>query len=1005
MFDPRKSAIKTIRQLRRHMNIFNKGAQNVLTLILEGRLSVPYHSPFMVVHEGKVFKLRRYLDHGDVPKKNDRPVILLIPPLMLASEIYDMSPELSAVNFLKAQGADVWLVDFGAPEIEKDGMNRTLDDHIVGISNAVDHVREFIGKDVHLAGYSQGGIFAYLTAAYRKNAGLSSVITFGSPVDIHRNIPNIRNDVAQHIIQKGSKILTTPIKFLNGISGALSSAGFKILSVQKEVQQILQFFFILHDRNALERREIQRRFLAGEGFVAWPGPAFRTFVDDLVVNNRLASGGMIINHSTTSLSDINIPILYFVGSRDTFGRPPSVRSIQKTAVNAKIFEMELNAGHFGLVVGTKSLNITWPVVFQWMTHLDNGQTVENFQPEKSEKSIPFEKSTIGPLYDLATDIIDALWNRIGDVSIDLAEMMDVLRWQLPRLAKIWHLKDSAGAMSIAQAVSEKAQTLPHSPFLLWEGTAYTYEQFDTQANLVLSSMIQCGIKPGMHVGIYMNNHPHFLMTVVAINRVGAVAVLLNHDARGQSLNQALSAGHVEKLIIDTNHIKAIDTDIQLDSIFVLGDIDEILPDHMTHLNPFMSQDWETVESPYPLNPGFADDTAMLIFTSGTTGLPKAVKITNRRWCLAGLASAAGGNLKPRDTIYCCLPLYHSSAMLILVGGALVGGSRLAIAPRFSMTSFWNDIRKYGATVVGYIGEMCRYLLNAPAHEKDTKHSVRLFMGNGMQKNVWDGILQRFNPQRILEFYASTEGNMILANLNGKKVGSVGRPVYDPGRVVLIKYDIINGDIIKDANGQVVPCAVKEPGILIARIDKSHPVGYFDGYVDDDETQKTILRDVFSPGDAWFVSGDLLKRDKDGDYWYVDRIGDTFRWKSENISTKLVENILADISFVSSAAVYGVKLPDREGRIGVAALELAAGKRFNGKALYHHVQGNLSKSAHPRVIRIVNAIKKTDTLRVIKYHLQKEGINPTNVHDPLYRYEQDLKDYVPLTSWDYPQTLD
>jgi len=1004
MFNPRKNIIKTIRQMRKQATIASKAGHNIMSLLIEGRLSVPYLSPFMVVHEEKVFKLRRYLDHGDVSKQDDRPVIILIPPLMLASEIYDMSPELSAVNFLKSQGADVWLVDFGAPEFQEDGMKRSLDDHIVGVSNAVDHVRDFVGKDVHLAGYSQGGIFAYLTAAYRKSEGLSSVITFGSPVDIHKNLPRIRNDVAQHIIQTGSKILTTPIKLLNGVSGVISSTGFKVLSAQKEVEQIFQFFSILHDRSALERREIQRRFLAGEGFVAWPGPAFRKFVDDLVVHNRMISGGMIINQRATSLSDIHIPILYFVGSRDTFGRPPSVRSIHQAALNAQIFEMELNAGHFGLVVGTKSLNITWPVVYQWINELDNGKTVDQFKPQQTEQTAaytPFDQNYTGPFYDVAMDIINGIWNRIGDVSVEFSEMIDVLRWQLPRLAKIWQLKDNAVAMSIAQAVTDKAASYPRSPFLLWEGTAYSYADFDQKVNRVLSALIECGFKPGMHVGIFMNNHPNFLVTLVAINRMGAVAVLLNQDAKGHSLIQALKAGNVEKMIIDRSHIEIVDSDFQLDGIYALGEIDNLLPNYISHLDDFMISDLTSFESPYPLNPGFADETAILIFTSGTTGFPKAVKITNRRWCLAALASAAGGNLKPRDTIYCCLPLYHSSAMLILVGGAVVSGARLAIAPRFSVTSFWNDVRKYGATVVGYIGEMCRYLLNAPPHEKDTQHSVRLFMGNGMQKNVWQGIKQRFKPYRILEFYASTEGNMILANLNGKKVGSVGRPVYDPGRVVLIKYDIINGQILKDKNDKVIPCGVNEPGLLIARIDKSHPVGYFDGYVNDDETQKTILRDVFASGDAWFVSGDLLKRDKDGDYWYVDRIGDTFRWKSENISTKLVENIIAELPFVSSAAVYGVKLPDREGRLGVAAIELLPNMEFDGKAMFGYVKKHLSKSAHPRVIRIVEKMKKTDTLRVVKYHLQKEGINPTNIHDPLYRYDQETQNYVSLTSWDYP----
>jgi len=1008
MIPPTKKVVKTIRQLQRYIHYVRKGTQNVLTLLWEGRFSVPYHAPFMVVYEEPVFKLRRYLDHGDVQQKDDKPAILLIPPLMLASEIYDMSPELSAVSFLKSQGADVWLIDFGAPEEEKDGMKRTLDDHIIAVSHAIDQIQTFVNKNIHLAGYSQGGIFAYLTAAYRKNKGLISIITFGSPVDIHRNLPNIRNDVAQQIIHKCSYFLTVPIRFLNGISGALSSTGFKLLSAQKEVKNFFEFFSILDDRDALKRREIQRRFLGGEGFVAWPGPAMRRFVDDLIINNRMFAGGLVIDNHAISLSDIQIPILYFVGSRDTFGRPASVRAINKAAVSAKIYEMELNAGHFGLVVGTKSLNITWPVVFQWMSFLDEGGDVSQFIPINTDNrliNLSFENNNISPLYDLVTNFIDIIWNRMGNVWLEFAEMIDVMRWQLPRLAKIWQLKDNAGAMSIAQALTEQAQTLPKSVFLLWEGRSYTYSQFDDQVNQLLTALIQLEFTPGMHVGVYMNSHPNFLISVVALNRMGACAVLLNKDLRGQSLNQALMVSHVEKLIIDASHVNVIDDDILVDATYIYGDIDFPVPAHMMHLDRYVQTDLERFESPYPLNPGFADDIAMLIFTSGTTGLPKPVKITNRRWCLAALASAAGGNLKPRDTIYCCLPLYHASAMLIVIGGAIIGGSRLAISPRFSVSTFWDEVRKYGVTVVGYIGEMCRYLISLPENEKDQQHSVRLFMGNGMQKNVWETVLKRFNPSQIIEFYASTEGNMILANLSGKKIGSVGRPVYDTRRIMLIQYDIVNGKIVTDTHGKVIPCKTNETGVLIARIDKSHPVGYFDGYLDENETKRTIIHDVFTPGDAWFVSGDLLKRDKDGDYWYVDRIGDTFRWKSENISTSLVENVLANVPFVANVAVYGVKLPKREGRIGVAALEIRHGMTFDGQILYDHVCKHLSKSARPRAIRIVQKLHTTDTMKVIKYHLQNQGINPMEIKDSLYRYAPGSKNYVPLTLWDYPHSLD
>src|SRR6185369_16079259 len=314
----------------------------------------------------RVYRLRRY---ERVPDAGVTPVgapLLLVPPLMVASEVYDISPDVSAVAYLTRQGVDVWLVDFGAPEREEGGMDRTLDDHVRAVSQAIERVRQATGHDVHLAGYSQGGMFCYQAASFRKGAGLASIITMGSPVDLHRQL-NIDEDITERLVAGLRTLTKWPLERIEGLPSMFTSTGFKLLSARKEAMQLVDFVKNLHDRSALEKREAKRLFLGGEGFVAWPGPAFRKFVDDVIIGNRMASGGFVIDGHSVTLADLTCPILYFVGNRDEMGRPGSVRGIRRAAPKVtKLYEVMLKAGHFGLVVGSTALTVTWPGVVAWM---------------------------------------------------------------------------------------------------------------------------------------------------------------------------------------------------------------------------------------------------------------------------------------------------------------------------------------------------------------------------------------------------------------------------------------------------------------------------------------------------------------------------------------------------------------------------------------------------------------------------------------------------------------
>jgi len=427
--------------------------------------------------------------------------------------------------------------------------------------------------------------------------------------------------------------------------------------------------------------------------------------------------------------------------------------------------------------------------------------------------------------------------------------------------------------------------------------------------------------------------------------------------------------------------------------------DEVLAWHVGPGRELLQQSADLPES-VALNPGRARDLALLMFTSGTTGMPKAARITNRRWAMAALGAAATCRLTPRDTVYCCLPLHHSTGQLVAVGGALIGGSRLALAEKFSVTHFWSDVRHVGATVVFYVGELCRYLVKAPVHPNDKNHPVRLFVGNGMRPEVWKRLQQRFGPMQIIEFYGSTEGNAVLANMTGDKLGSVGRVVWHTGEMALARYDVDEGALVRGDNGFAQRCTVDEPGLLLARVGNEHPGEFFDGYTDEAATERKLLRDVFISGDAWFNSGDLLRADVDGDYWFVDRVGDTFRWKGENVSTEQVATVLARATGVHMAAVYGVALPGREGRAGMAALELEPDANLDGAEVYRLVAKNLFPAARPRFLRVCSKLELTDSLKVKKAALAADGADPGRIADPLFFLDDANQTYSPMTLDDY-----
>ena len=942
--------------------------QNILEIRRAGRLTAPYGAPFEVVHEERVYRLRHYAKTPDAEAVPVAAPLLLVPPLMVASEVYDISPDVSAVAALSRWGVDVWLVDFGAPERSEGGMDRTLDDHVRAVSDAIDRVRAATGHDVHLAGYSQGGMFCYQAAAFRKGAGLASVISMGSPVDLHRTV-KLGEDTTERIVSGVRSLVEWPLQRIEGLPGFFTSTGFKLLSARKEVKQLVDFVKNLHDRTALEKREAKRLFLGGQGFVAWPGPAFRKFVDELIVGNRMQSGGFVIDGHTVTLADLSCPILYFVGSRDEMGRPAAVRGIRRAAPRSTVmYEVMVKAGHFGLVVGSTALTVTWPTIVDWMRWREGGPAMpshaidvrapdvapSSHEDDHEDDDHERDAFDLELVKELVEKTANAALERIAELSDDLGSYLDNARWQVPRLNKLRNLQDDS-LISFGRSVAEQAAKIGDRTFFLFRGRAFTYADANRRVDAVVRGLIACGIKPGQKVGVMMTSRPSHLSVVCALNRLGAVAVLLSPDTPDAVLPRALELGEAEVLICDpAGAVRA--RPALTGKLLVLGGVGEVpwqpgekrtLPAGVIDME---SIDPETVTLPawFKPDPGRARDLAMVFVSSGKYDQPRATRITNRRWAFSAIGAAAAATLTTRDTVYCCLPLHHPSGMLVSAGSALVGGSRLALATKFEPATFWDEVRRYGVSVVFYAGEMMRELVDATPVLGEKNNPVRLFAGSGLRKDAWRRLVDRFGPVGVLEMYASSEANTVLANARGKKIGSVGRLLPGSPDTIVAAWSFADNDFERTGEGWLQRTRLDEPGMLIAKMSTTtSDVAHID--------PKRILRDGFEPGDRWFVTGEIATVDTEGDFWLVDRANAIKNTPWGPVACSRIEDAIYEVSGIALCAAT---------LDGTALVQLVPGAKLDVDAISRAV-ASLPEYARPHRLALVDSIPMTDGYRPIK----------------------------------------
>lgn len=543
--------------------------------------------------------------------------------------------------------------------------------------------------------------------------------------------------------------------------------------------------------------------------------------------------------------------------------------------------------------------------------------------------------------------------------------------------------------SLGRLLHEKAVETPDKTLVVWGDEKHSYRQIDERASALAGALYGLGVRCGRRVGVLMANHPDYLALVAALSRLNAIAALFDDHLRGDSLAHVIRTAAPDLVVVDDAHAKnPRGREIGVEFYTV------------EHL---MQRAAASLPDDLAPNPGRCADVALLLFTSGTTGLPKAVKIPNRRILTGALAAAELCELTTEDTVYCSIPLHHSMGIAIASASTIATGATIALMPRFDATRFWDDVRRTGSTVVFYSGDLCHDLVSQPDRAGESEHGVRLFIGSGMKRDVWHRLLARFGPTRVLEYYGQTEGNVIIANLTGEKVGSVGRDLSGESMTALVRVDHETGRPRVDARGRLVRSDEDEPGVLLARVEASDPIAHFEGYLDRAATEEKLIRDAFEPGDTWYVTGDLFRRDGDGDYWFLDRLGDTFRWNGKNVSAHEVEAVLSRDLGVLTAAVYGVLVPGRSGRAAMAAIQLAEGATLDGDALFACVGAHLIPEARPRAIRVVDSFERTATLKIKKSNLRSDGLT-TSSEDPIYVYDDARLTYRRSTGTDVLSSL-
>ncbi|MGW4095086.1 long-chain-acyl-CoA synthetase [Nocardia sp. NPDC004750] len=545
--------------------------------------------------------------------------------------------------------------------------------------------------------------------------------------------------------------------------------------------------------------------------------------------------------------------------------------------------------------------------------------------------------------------------------LDLARGVPGVVWDAPRI-----MRNASGfgvrsdsRWSVGAVFQAAARRHPRRVFLRFEGREWTYREANAVVNRYASVLAERhGVGRGDIVGLMLTNRPETLFLVLATVKLGATAGMLNHQQRDEVLSHSIDLLRGRVLVVGSECRDAVD---QLDGLSAaVVDADEF------HEASLAADDAD----PEVCAEVTAGEHAFLVFTSGTTGLPKASAMSHVRWSRSWAGfGGIGVRLRASDTLYCCLPLYHNNALTVALSSVLAANATFALGRTFSASNFWNDIARDRATAFVYVGEVCRYLLNQPPTPAERGHRVRVVVGNGLRPELWTDFRKRFGIRRVVEFYGASECPLAFINvLNVSKTAGIGALPY-----AVVDYDTETGEPVRDTDGRLRRVGRGNVGLLMSKVTAMAP---FDGYLRDDKaSERKLARDGFEPGDVWFDTGDLVIDQGFKHVAFVDRLGDTFRWKGENVATTQVEAAITADDGIENAVVYGVTIPGTDGKAGMAAVVLREGAVFDGTNLAHSLFRQLPAYAVPLFVRVVDELNHTSTFKNRKVELRSAAYDP------------------------------
>lgn len=588
---------------------------------------------------------------------------------------------------------------------------------------------------------------------------------------------------------------------------------------------------------------------------------------------------------------------------------------------------------------------------------------------------------------------------LADVAAKLPKFMSKVPHLLSGLKQAY-LRTSNTPAGLGIAFEKAVKRNPHGTALLFEDQKFSYQELNEWANQIGHFYLSLGARKGDVIAVMVENRPELVATVVALAKIGVTSALVNTSQTAKALTHSINLVKPIAVIVGEECRHAVE-EVRQD-LTVAADRFHWLADQATQVDAGTApKDWANLADKIDHFPKFntptthsiqGKDGLFYIYTSGTTGLPKAVIFTHSRWTLAYGTYGHVLNLNKDDVMYVTLPLYHATGIVVCWCGVIAGGATLALRRKYSTSAFWKDVQKFDVSAIGYVGELCRYLMDAPVSELEHGHRVKKMIGNGMRPNIWDKFKQRFGVEEILELYASSEGNVGFSNVFNFD-NTVG---FSPTPYAIVEFDKESNAPVKDAKGWCKKVKKGEVGLLIGKITRRSP---FDGYTDPEKNQSVIMKDVFKAGDAFFNTGDLVRDIGFRHAQFVDRLGDTFRWKGENVSTTEVENAVSEYEKIAEAVVYGVEIPNTNGRAGMAAITLAAGTELTAqdlKQMATEFKKCLPAYAVPVFLRVQVQVETTGTFKYQKNKLKEQAFDPNKNDERLLVLLPNATKYCDLT---------